>query len=112
MPTLPGDANLAGRVDINDLDRCLAFGQTADLKSQGDFDYDGRVDINDLTAVLSHFGQTLGASQAVDCSAAVPEPSSLVLLAITVLALLALIRRRRAVPVGPACRAGLRKDER
>ena len=61
--SLPGDANLDGRVDINDLTIVLAnYGQTGMEWSQGEFTGDGTVDINDLTIVLAHYGQTAGAS--------------------------------------------------
>ena len=57
MPTLPGDATLGGRVDINDLTIVLTnFGQTGMVWSQGDFTYSGSVDLNDLTIVLANFG--------------------------------------------------------
>ena len=63
--TLPGDANLDGRVDINDLTIVLSnFGTTGMTWSQGDFNDDVKVDINDLTTVLSHFGQSVGSSAA------------------------------------------------
>ena len=59
--TLYGDANLDGRVDVNDLTIVLTnFGKTDMTWSKGDFNYDGKVDINDLTIVLTHFGQSLG----------------------------------------------------
>jgi hypothetical protein len=77
---LPGDANLDGRVDVNDLTIVLShFGQTGTSWAQGEFTGDGTVDINDLTIVLSHFGQTLGLSAAGASPA--PEPSSMILLA-------------------------------
>ena len=58
-PTIPGDANLDGKVDVNDLTIVLSnFGQTAGMDwSTGDFNGDGRVDVNDLTTVLSAFRQ-------------------------------------------------------
>ena len=86
VAVMPGDANRDGRVDVNDLTVVLTnFGQTGTTWSQGDFNGDGTVDINDLTIVLANFGQTAGSSAAR--LAAVPEPSSLLLLGISVIGL-------------------------
>ena len=54
-PALPGDANLDGKVDINDLTRVLTnYNQTTGMGwGTGDFNNDGKVDINDLTIVLT-----------------------------------------------------------
>jgi hypothetical protein len=91
-PTLPGDANLDGRVDINDLTIVLAhYGESGMSWATGEFTGDGTVDINDLTIVLANYGRTLGAASL----AAVPEPSALVLIAVGVVSLVACARRRR-----------------
>jgi hypothetical protein len=80
-PALPGDANLDGKVDINDLTIVLAhYGQSGMTWGQGEFTGDGTVDINDLTIVLAHYNDSVGSS--VAGMAAVPEPSCLVLLGI------------------------------
>ena len=72
-PAVPGDANLDGKVDINDLTIVLShYNQTGMSWGTGDFVGDGTVDINDLTIVLSHYNQTAGAAAAG--IAAVPEP--------------------------------------
>ena len=93
---LPGDANLDGKVDINDLTIVLAnYNQTGMTWTQGEFTGDGTVNINDLTIVLAHYGQSIGASASVGFSA-VPEPSGLLLLALAALGLLAYARRRRS----------------
>ena len=95
-PALPGDANLAGKVDVNDLTIVLShFGQTGATWSTGDFVGDGTVDVNDLTILLSHFGQTAGSSAAV--TAAVPEPGATMLVAAALICLLAtqLFARRK-----------------
>jgi hypothetical protein len=85
---LPGDANLDGKVDINDLTIVLShYGQTGTTWSQGEFTGDGTVDINDLTIVLAHYGQSLGSS--AGGMAAVPEPGALVLLTVGLAGLLA-----------------------
>jgi hypothetical protein len=64
---------------FNDLTIVLTnYGMTGAVWTQGDFNYDGAVDINDLTILLSNYGQTMAAGPA----AAVPEPSSLVLLCV------------------------------
>ena len=87
-PAVPGDANLDGVVDVNDLTSVLTnFNQSAGSNgwNLGDFNGDGKVDVNDLTILLTHYNQSLGASGAM---AAVPEPSSVVLLGVAALGLL------------------------
>jgi hypothetical protein len=89
---LMGDANLDGRVDIDDLTVVLArYNQTGMTWGQGDFNGDGQVDINDLTIVLAHYNQTTGAAGIV----AVPEPSAIGLLLASAACLLGFARRRR-----------------
>ncbi|XOV74567.1 MAG: hypothetical protein ACFHWZ_13750 [Phycisphaerales bacterium] len=53
-PSIPGDANGDGLVDLADLNMVLAnFGQTTDI---GDVTGDGAVDLGDLNLVLAEFG--------------------------------------------------------
>ena len=93
-PSLQGDCNLDGRVDINDLTIVLSHYGLADMTwKTGDLIGDGTVDINDLTIVLTHYGQTAGSATAGCGVSAVPEPSALALLALAFLA-----------PVSYACR--------
>jgi myo-inositol-hexaphosphate 3-phosphohydrolase len=83
--TLLGDADLSGRVDF--LDYLLLkshLGRGEGNWSGGDFDYDGDVDRLDFLALVENFGRTFGAAPP---SAAVPEPTSLVLLSMGLLVL-------------------------
>ena len=65
LSPLSGDANLDGKVDINDLTVVLShYGQSGMTWATGDFDGDGQVDINDLTIVLSGYNQSIGAGAA------------------------------------------------
>ena len=94
-PATPGDANLDGRVDINDLTVVLShLNQTGCVWTQGSMDGDpgGTVDINDLTIVLAHYGDSLGSSAAV---AAVPEPACLTLFGVAAASLLLFAWRKR-----------------
>ena len=91
---IPGDANVDGRVVINDLTIVLAhYNQAGTVWSQGEFTGSGTVDINDLTIVLAHYNQTFGA--AGDAVKAVPEPASLALLGASAAAIVASGWRRR-----------------
>ena len=64
-PTLAGDVNLDGRVDINDLTIVLTnYSQAGKTWTQGSIDGDpsGTVDINDLTIVLATYNTSVSAS--------------------------------------------------
>ena len=101
MPTFGGDANLDGRVDINDLTIVLAnFGQTGMTWAAGDFNYDGQVDVNDLTIMLSNFGEGIGSGRAGP--AAVPEPGAMAVLVGGLIGLLAYAARPRKYVARPA----------
>ena len=76
---LDGDANGDGTVNGADLNIVLSnFNGTfsGDAWADGDFNGDGTVNGADLNTVLSHFNQSAGVG------AAVPEPSTLALLAV------------------------------
>jgi probable HAF family extracellular repeat protein len=91
---IPGDANLDGKVDINDLTIVLSnYNQTGKGWTQGEFTGDGKVDINDLTIVLAHYNDTT--APAAGGPAAVPEPCALALLAAGLAGLLAYAWRKR-----------------
>jgi probable HAF family extracellular repeat protein len=88
-PAIPGDANLDGSVDVNDLTIVLShYNQTGMTWTDGEFTGDGTVDINDLTILLTNFGKSLGSS-AADMAAA-PEPPAFVLAGFAAIGLLAL----------------------
>jgi hypothetical protein len=58
LPTLIGDNNLDGEVNLTDLLGLLNnYGQTGALWSQGDINYDGVVNLIDLLQTLNTFGQ-------------------------------------------------------
>ena len=100
-PVLPGDANLDGKVDFNDLTALARhYGQTAGW-AQGDFDQDGKTDFNDLVILARHYGQTLTGSElaslgpsfradVAEAFAVIPEPGAL-----RILVLATLLNRRR-----------------
>ena len=97
-PSLAGDCNLDGRVNVNDLTIVLAnYGQTTGVDwNRGNLNGDGKVDVNDLTIVLANYNRTAASAGAGGGVSAVPEPSALALIAFGALAPLTVARRRAA----------------
>lgn len=106
--TLSGDTNLDAKVDVADLGNLATnYGATSGkVWEQGDFDYNDTVDVADLGSLATNYGLDLGGGASSDgatlvaqslatvsAGAAVPEPTSLGLLALGATALLG--RRRR-----------------
>ena len=86
---LPGDADLNGTVNFNDLLILTQhYGNTGDL-TNGDFNGDGIVGFDDLLALAQHYGQ----SEPATTAAPIPEPA--VAAAVPLLAALSVRRKRR-----------------
>ena len=72
-PSIPGDANVDGKVDLTDLSIVLNnFGKTTSHWTDGNFDETATIDLTDLSDVLNHLGQ----SNASSFVAFAPEPTS------------------------------------
>jgi hypothetical protein len=103
MATWGGDANLDGKINIDDYGRIDGnVGQSGTVFgwSKGDFNYDGKINIDDYGIIDGNINRqgapivTAGSAAALEGVAAVPEPASLSLVALGATALLR--RRRRA----------------
>jgi autotransporter-associated beta strand protein len=94
MATYAGDANIDGTTDVADLTALLNnYNKTSMVWANGDFNYDGTVNVADLTALLNNYNKSVAA--AALSSNAVPEPGALILLATSLLGLLAYAWRKR-----------------
>jgi hypothetical protein len=97
-PVITGDADISGTVNVADLTKLLNnYNQTGKAWTDGDFNGDGTVNVADLTALLNNYNKTNGAlAAALSSSTPVPEPSSIVLLAILSALIGAWVIRRRS----------------
>jgi endonuclease/exonuclease/phosphatase family metal-dependent hydrolase len=83
---LPGDVNRDGLVDQNDINAIIAgWGSAADGWSAGDLTRDGLVDVDDLDMVRDHW---LWTPADVGGSPSVPEPGTLLVMAVSALGVL------------------------
>ena len=87
----PGDANIDGTVDFTDLGIILNHFNQPGTASDGDADGSGTVDFADLGLLLNNYSQP---APVLGSAAAVPEPSSLVLLAGGAMGLFLAARRK------------------
>ncbi|HSV16685.1 MAG TPA: autotransporter-associated beta strand repeat-containing protein, partial [Tepidisphaeraceae bacterium] len=110
--TLKGDSNLDGVVNVGDLGAlATSYGITGGMSwGNGDFNRDGNVDVGDLGALATNYGSQLASGPSAESAAlvasplmltaapsaiaAVPEPASLGVLAISAIGILANRRRR------------------
>jgi hypothetical protein len=82
----PGDYDHDGIVDASDYAVWRAtFGSTTDLRADGD--HSGTVDQGDYDTWMSNFGNTSGSGAGANSSVTVPEPRSLLLLAVGIVTL-------------------------
>jgi hypothetical protein len=96
-PSLMGDANNDGHVDLVDLSTVLSnFGSTTSLWANGNFDGAATIDLTDLSAVLNNFGAGGSSAPAGESVAAAPEPACLGMMSIGGLILAGQRRRRLA----------------
>jgi len=99
----PGDANLDGKVNLTGLAIVLNdFGQSTPAWTSGNFDNAATIDLTDLADVLNNFGFNGTAPAFADSqfaltaqpNLATPEPTSLAILSLACLPLLAKRERR------------------
>jgi hypothetical protein len=95
--TYKGDTNVDGTINVSDLGALATYygKSTGAIWSQGDSDGNGTVDVADLGALATHYGSSLGGGPSdgsaaaaplamhasTAATAAVPEPTSLAVLA-------------------------------
>ncbi|BBO30482.1 dockerin type I domain-containing protein [Lacipirellula parvula] len=91
---LAADFNEDGNVDGADLTAWKAGFGTGTTKAQGDANEDGKVDGADFLTWQHQFGQTPAVAAAGSVAAAVPEPSSLLLIGVAAAVGLGAVRRR------------------
>ena len=94
LAPIPGDANLDGDVDDDDLSLVLAHwtgvGGLGGTWATGDFDDNGSVSDSDLSLLLMNWGWSLGSG-----SIAMPEPATMALVALAAPVLLTQRRKPR-----------------
>ncbi len=103
VTAIAGDANLDGRVDLNDYGALKQHFGGKGRVAQGDFDGDGVVTLSDFGALKKNFGQQ-GPAFEPPAAAAVPEANSAVLLAMGALLVCAQRRCFRHSRLGAAPR--------
>jgi len=76
--TLSADANIDGRVDLDDFSQLAAGFGSAGGWTTGDFDYDGITTLGDFTALASNFGLSASVTSS---RTPIPEPSMMAIVA-------------------------------